>query len=337
MLEHGGRLRAAVAQYGRPLADWLDLSTGINPSGWPVPPLPAAVWQRLPEDNDGLEEAAAAYYGNANLLPVAGSQAAIQVLPKLFQKQMLACATPLYNEHPAAWLAAGHRVRHLGGGLKRCLNAMTPGIVLCNPNNPTATAYSRGNIVDAADQLAKRGGWLLVDEAFADPAPELSVADLAGTAEAPNLMVLRSLGKFFGLAGIRVGFVLATPERLASLRELLGPWTVSGPSRAVARLALSDTVWQTQARQQLQVASERLHSLLAPLGTVSSSPLFCTLSCEQTAALFEHLARHAILVRQFPDLSLLRFGLPGEEAAWQRLGNALAEWRPEQEKQLTLE
>ena len=329
MLEHGGRLRQAAAHYDIPLADWLDLSTGINPQGWPVPALPAAVWQRLPESDDGLEAAAAAYYGNPNLLPVAGSQAAIQWLPALLPKAAVACIAPLYAEHPHAWQQAGHKVRYLQNAtLPRALAAATPYILLCNPNNPTADRHPHELVLDAARQLHKRGGWLIVDEAFVDATPELSVTPLAGTPEAPNLIVLRSLGKFFGLAGVRVGFVFAAPGLLRRMQEPMGPWAVSGPSREAARLALADTAWQAAARPQLQAAGERLRHLLAPLGEVKATALFATLSSPHSNELFDYLARRAILTRRFDQQPLLRCGLPADEAGWQRLATALNEWKP---------
>ena len=329
MLEHGGRLRQAAAHYDIPLADWLDLSTGINPQGWPVPALPAAVWQRLPESDDGLEAAAAAYYDNPNLLPVAGSQAAIQWLPALLPKAAVACIAPLYAEHPHAWQQAGHKVRYLQNAtLPRALAAATPYILLCNPNNPTADRHPHELVLDAARQLHKRGGWLIVDEAFVDATPELSVTPLAGTPEAPNLIVLRSLGKFFGLAGVRVGFVFAAPELLRRMQEAMGPWAVSGPSREAARLALADTAWQAAARPQLQAAGERLRQLLVSLGEVKATALFATLSSPHSNELFDYLARRAILTRRFDQQPLLRCGLPADEAGWQRLATALNEWKP---------
>ena len=329
MLEHGGRLRQAAAHYDIPLADWLDLSTGINPQGWPVPALPAAVWQRLPESDDGLEAAAAAYYDNPNLLPVAGSQAAIQWLPALLPKAAVACIAPLYAEHPHAWQQAGHKVRYLQNAtLPRALAAATPYVLLCNPNNPTADRHPHELVLDAARQLHKRGGWLIVDEAFVDATPELSVTPLAGTPEAPNLIVLRSLGKFFGLAGVRVGFVFAAPELLRRMQEPMGPWAVSGPSREAARLALADTAWQAAARPQLQAAGERLRQLLVPLGEVKATALFATLSSPHSNELFDYLARRAILTRRFDQQPLLRCGLPADEAGWQRLATALNEWKP---------
>src|SRR5574343_1835530 len=249
MLEHGGQLRLAAAHYNIPLADWLDLSTGINPDPWPVPALPSDVWQRLPESGDGLEAAAAAYYGNPNLLPVAGSQAAIQRLPTLLPRAAAACISPLYSEHPQALQHAGHKVRYLQDAtLPGALAATTPYVLLCNQNNPTADCHPRDVVIDAARQLKKRGGWLIVDEAFVDATPEQSVTALAGTEAAPNLIVLRSLGKFFGLAGVRVGFVFAAPDLLARLREAIGPWAISGPSREAARLALADSTWQAATR-----------------------------------------------------------------------------------------
>lgn len=327
-LAHGGRLREAAAQYAIPLENWLDLSTGINPHAWPVPPLPPECWQRLPEEHDGLEMAAATYYGNENLLPVAGSQAAIQWLPHLLPRAMVACLSPLYSEHPQAWQRAGHRLRHLqNANLQRALAAATPYVLLCNPNNPTADCQPQAAVVDAAEQLKKRGGWLIVDEAFADAEPENSLTALAGTAAAPNLIVFRSLGKFFGLAGLRVGFLFAAPDLLAKLADLIGPWSIAGPSRAAARLALADHEWQNAMRPQLKTASQRLQQLLQPFGDVKATTLFATLTSPDTFDLHTFLAERAILTRHFEQHPLLRFGLPADEAEWQRLASALTEWK----------
>ena len=325
MLEHGGRLRRAAQQYGIPLADWIDLSTGINPQSYPVPQIDPACWNRLPEDDDGLEAAAAAYYGNDRLLVLPGSQAAIQALPALFAPVVVACLSPLYEEHPQAWERCGHKLRRLPN-LQRMLAAMTPNVLLCNPNNPTAQSLPRQALLDAAQQLRKRGGWLIVDEAFGDAEPENCIASVAGSDDAPNLIVLRSLGKFFGLAGARVGFVFGAPDKLDRLREVLGPWPVSHPSRFVAKRALEDSAWQTATRKQLADDSQRLAELLAPLGEVSRTALFCTAKTTQTDQLVEYFARRAILTRHYDSTDLLRFGLPANEAQWQGLKAALAEW-----------
>ena len=323
MLEHGGRLLAAAREYGIPATEWLDLSTGINPETYPIPPIDPACWNRLPEDNDGLEAAAAAYYGNHRLLALAGSQAAIQTLPLFFAPQAIACVAPIYEEHPHAWARCGHKLRRLPT-LARALAAATPLVLVCSPNNPTATATSRDALIDAATRLHQRGGWLIVDEAFGDAVPQDNVVDLAGSDAAPNLIVLRSLGKFFGLAGARVGFVFGAADKLEALREKLGPWPLSHPARFVARHALKDVAWQQGARQSLEKASRRLETLLARLGDIQRNALFCTLRTERSAELAAHFARSAILVRQFDQHGLLRFGLPGAESEWQRLSDALA-------------
>ena len=330
MLEHGGRLRQAAREYGIALEDWVDLSTGINPDTYPIPPIDPLCWQRLPEDNDGLEAAAAAYYGSDRLLALPGSQAAIQSLPRLFKPMTIACVSPLYEEHPHAWEKAGHQLRRLPT-LQRALSVMTPNVLLCNPNNPTANQLPRQALLDAADQLRRRGGWLIVDEAFADAEPDNTVAALAGSDEAPNLIVLRSLGKFFGLAGARVGFMFAAADKLEALREIIGPWAVANPARVVARCALEDMAWQASARARLAASSQRLAALLAPLGTVWRSALFCTVGVDAGslpgAMLVDHFARCGILVRRFDLHGLMRFGLPGDESEWQRLADAVAEWK----------
>jgi cobalamin biosynthesis protein CobC len=309
-------------------APQLDLSTTGNPDSWPVPPLPAVAWHHLPAGADGLEAAAAAYYGNANLLPVAGALAAIRLMPALLPRAVVACIGPFASPHVESWTQVGHRPRLLQNAtLPRALAAATPYVLLTNPNDLTANQHPHAVAVDAAKQMKKRGGWLIVDESLIDPTPDESLTPLAGTDEAPNLIVLRSLDHFFGLAGARVGFVCAAPELLAKMAAAMGPWTVAGPSRAAARLALLDSDWQAAMHPRLLAAGRRLHDLLAPFGDVRSTALFAALTTPRAAELHAHLARHDILVHHFEPASLLRYGLPGNEADWQRLAAALAAWK----------
>jgi cobalamin biosynthetic protein CobC len=306
----------------------LDLSATGNPDGWPVPPLPAAAWHDLPASDDGLEAAATEYYGNANLLPVAGALAATRLLPVLLPRAVVACIGPLANPHVQAWTQAGHRPRLLQNAtLQRALAAATPYVLFAHPNDVTADRHPHAVAVDAANQLKKRGGWLIVDESHIDATPEDSLTPLAGSAEAPNLIVLRSLDHFFGLAGVRVGFVFAAPDLLDRMAVAMGPWAVAGPSRAAARLALLDTDWQAAMRARLLAAGQRLHQLLAPFGEVKSTALFATLNTPQAAELHTHLAGRDILVHHLEQGSLLRVGLAGSEADWQHLRAALAAWK----------
>ncbi|MDK9723961.1 MAG: threonine-phosphate decarboxylase CobD [Sterolibacteriaceae bacterium MAG5] len=325
MLEHGGRIGEAAARWGIPAADWLDLSTGIAPFPYPVPPVPPACWQRLPEDEDGLDAAAQACYGAASLLPLPGSQAAIMGLPRLRGAGTAAVLTPAYGEYAAAWRAAGHRVAAIAVDGLEAAAATADVVMLGNPNNPDGLRFPRDRLLAAAGTLARRGGWLVVDEAFADAEPEQSLAAIAGGGEAPNLVVLRSLGKFYGLAGARVGFAIAAPALLERLRELVGPWAVANPARWAARHALADAPWQAMQREHLNEAAHRLARLLenAGFGTSAGTALFRYLPTDRAMEIFEALARQGILVRRFAEPAALRFGLPGDEAGWRRLEAAL--------------
>jgi len=322
MLEHGGRLRRAAATFGIPFEAWLDLSTGINPRGWPVPPLPEQAWTRLPEAEDGLEAAARDYYGVEALLPVAGSQAAIQALPRLRLPCRVGLLETSYAEHHRAWARAGHRIVSLAG--REEIEGLLPELdvlVLVRPNNPTGVLYPLERVLAWHRTLAARGGWLLVDEAFMDATPEQSLLPHARH----GLIVLRSLGKFFGLAGARVGFVNAQRDLLARLADQLGPWSVSGPARQVATAALADRAWQAEARLGLRKAGERLHALLCRHGLEPDGgcTLFQWLRTSRAETLYEILARRGILTRCFTHPPSLRFGLPGEARDWRRLEETL--------------
>jgi cobalamin biosynthetic protein CobC len=310
------------------LEDWLDLSTGINPHAWPVPPLPASVWGRLPEEEDGLEATAAGYYAAPRPLPLAGSQAAIQALPAVHAPARVGVPRVGYQEHAHAWRRAGHQVVELadsdsahwldaGSGPLDCL-------IVINPNNPTGHCWPVATLLDWHARLAARGGWLIVDEAFMDATPEASLAPYAGR---PGLILLRSLGKFFGLAGARVGFLFAEPALQTRLKHWLGPWTLSGPSRLIARQACADTLWQQSTRASLPLAAHRLADLLQRhgLAPAGGTALFQWVVTAQSERIQASLARQGILVRRFDYPPSLRFGLPGDESDWRRLSLALAD------------
>lgn len=322
LLHHGGRLRAAAVDYGRPLEQWLDLSTGINPCGWPVPDMPSSVWVRLPEADDGLQTAARNYYGAENILPVAGSQAAIQALPWLRAQSRVLVLEPSYAEHAAAWRRAGHEVIVVTEQTLEAWLVDADVLVVCHPNNPTGTRFSVSQLRDWHARLAARDGWLVLDEAFMDATPEHS---LCGDSHQTGLIVLRSLGKFFGLAGARVGFVCAAPGLLSRLNIALGPWTVSAPARWVARAALEDRRWQTRTRGALTRDSARLKRLLTHyrLTPDGGCALFQWIQTPHAQAIHEALAYAGILTRLYAHTSSLRFGLPGTECDWARLDIAL--------------
>ncbi|WP_075794487.1 threonine-phosphate decarboxylase CobD [Massilia putida] len=327
MLDHGGNLRAAQQRYGG--TDWIDLSTGINPHGYPAPAPSPDAWHRLPERDPALVRAACDFYGAPQLLPVAGSQAAIQALPRLRLEvagpASVTVAAPSYAEHAHHWSRHGHVMRQVAYGALDDAVAGSDVVVVVNPNNPTGATIAPERLLDWAEQLAARGGWLVIDEAFGDTARTLSVAGHAGRR---GLVVLRSVGKFFGLAGLRLGFVGADTSLLAALDDLLGPWAVSGPAQEVAIAALRDRGWQQATQTRLARDGARMHALLAHHGIEAhGTPLFHWWPEPRAEAFHEHMARRAIWVRLFPGAARgIRIGLPAHDTAWKRIEQALREW-----------
>ena len=338
MLEHGGNLRDAITHFGRPLAEWLDLSTGLNPHFYPVSPtlLTANAWHRLPEKSLALSQAAQAFYGAPAMLAVAGTQAAIQALPYLRPASKVVISAPSYAEHAHQWRQAHsqngydeyhrHEVRELAYDQLAAAICDADVVVVCNPNNPTGATIAPDILLGWAAQLACRGGWLIVDEAFADTTPAVSIAAFT---DRPGLIVLRSVGKFFGLAGLRLGFVAAQTNLLRGLEYHLGPWTISGASQEIACSAFNDRHWHSATRILLAEQGERLRRLLQSHHINSSgTDLFqwCSeknLGCD--AELFWlHMAEQGVWLRLFRTAARgVRFGLPPDEAGWQRLEQAL--------------
>jgi cobalamin biosynthetic protein CobC len=324
---HGGDLAAAEARYGKPAAGWLDLSTGISPRPYPTAGLARADFARLPQrDAEArLVAAASAYFGlpaAARLVPGSGAQALIQCLPRLFQPRRVAILAPTYEEHERAWRLAGHAVQRI----ETPDAAAAEILVLGNPNNPDGRCFAPAALAEIARRLATRDGLLVVDEAFADSRPELSVI---GAATAPGLLVLRSFGKFFGLAGLRLGFAASEPALAARLAAALGPWPVSGPALAIAAKAYADSHWIAASRTTLRRDATRLDRLLARhgLARLGGCDLFGLYAADSAPDLADHLGRAGILLRRFAgEPRWLRFGLPGRAADWRRLGAALADW-----------
>jgi cobalamin biosynthesis protein CobC len=326
-LLHGGDLARVAGGPNAYGGDWLDLSTGINPWPYPLPGLPADSWQRLPDSalEARLASAAAAYYeapGGDCIVSAPGSQALIQWLPRLRRAGRVAVLGPTYSEHAQVWARAGHDVERVTK--PEALSSELDAVILANPNNPDGRRLDPAWLSALARRLAGRGGWLVIDEAFADLEPGLS---LARECDRPGVIVLRSFGKFFGLAGLRLGFALAEPALAAQLRAALGPWAVSGPAALVACRALADQAWVQATQGRLLRATAQLDALLAAAGlqVVGGTTLFRLVESECASSIAARLALEGIHVRSFPEAPLwLRFGHPPDAAASERLGRALA-------------
>lgn len=312
---HGGDLAEVRRRFpGAPLP-WIDLSTGINPVPYPVPALPPESWTRLPSSADlqALIDAAARRYGvddTHTIVAAPGTQALIQLLPRLVDKARVAIVGPTYEEHEVSWRRQGHEVTVVDR-----LPAASDVTVLVNPNNPT------GRLVPVSE-LAAAKGLLVVDEAFIDF--HARTASLAGD----RAVVLRSFGKTYGLAGLRLGFAVADRPLAQRLRDELGPWAVPGPAIEIGRRALADDAWLAETKTRLERDGRRLDDLLTRAGfTVSGGTLLFRLARHANAPSVAHaLGRHGIHVRRFAhEPTWLRFGLPADEVQFSRLATALSQ------------
>jgi cobalamin biosynthetic protein CobC len=326
-MKHGGDLTEAIERHGGAPGSWLDLSTGINPWPWPIPQhLPESVWQRLPSrtETQRLLEAARKTYGvpgGADIAAAAGTQALIQLLPYLATPGPVAIVGPTYSEHALAWRNAGHPViaiEHLDACPEHAVH-----VVVVNPNNPDGRAADRAALARVATQLKARCGWLVVDEAFADVDAAISAVALC-----PDwpVLILRSFGKFYGLAGLRLGFAVGAPDVIRRIATALGPWPCSGPALLIGTEALGDQPWADRMRSALQEQARKLDKVLEEAGfaIAGGTPLFRLARHSQALKLHDALARRHIWCRSFDWADdLLRFGLPADAAGLDRLADAL--------------
>jgi cobalamin biosynthetic protein CobC len=308
---HGGRLGAARAAYSEAPQPWIDLSTGINPRSYPAPRARGVTLNRLPDTGElsRLESVAADSFGVGepnSVVATGGTEAALRLLPYVLGRELrlkaAIVAGPTYGSHADGWAKADVPSRVVPDAqLEESIGDQTA-LIVVNPNNPDGRLMSRDRLRQLHDAVASRGGVLVVDEAFAEVTPQASVADIAGTSEAEHLVVLRSFGKFYGLAGLRLGFVVGS---LA---------------------AYADRQWADRMRLQLAAAARRLDGLLTRHGfeVVGGTSLYRLVRAGDALVRFERLAAAGILTRPFQhDASLLRFGVPGAPEAWRRLGEAL--------------
>ncbi|GLI91645.1 threonine-phosphate decarboxylase CobD [Methylocystis echinoides] len=325
LIAHGGRLDAARRLYPDAPQPWIDLSTGINPRPWPLPPIAPQAWTRLPDDDAfaALETAARGAYAipdAAALVAGGGGQAFIQLLPRVFPARHVGVLGFTYAEHAACWAAAGAETTTVDA-----LDDLAgfDAAVIVNPNNPDGRLLTPADLAPLAQEMTRRGGLLVLDESFMDFTPEASAVALAAM---EGVVLLRSFGKAYGLAGLRLGFALCAPARAAALRAAMGPWAVSGPALAIGAPALADAAWRRAAAKACAADAARLDALLAragftPLGGVS---LFRLAAHPRAAERFALLCESGVLARAFPERpDWLRFGLPADEPAWARLSDAL--------------
>jgi cobalamin biosynthesis protein CobC len=321
---HGGAIEVARKLAPGASEPWIDLSTGINPHPYPLPDLTPEVWSRLPESGAlaRLEAAAALRYRApaASVVAGPGSQALIQALSHILPQGAVGALGPTYGGFATAFASAGARVAEV----KRLeeLDSLDVAIVV-NPNNPDGRITPRAALLEVHERLTRRGGTLIVDEAFADFGAESE--SLAPALPVNGAVVLRSFGKAYGLAGLRLGFALASSDIARSLRATLGPWPISGPAIAIGVRALTESDWLEAMRARLDGDAARLDALLNGAGwRIIGGTFLFRLAHGDTCATFKRLLTAGILARPFADApDRLRFGIPGNENAWERLAVAL--------------
>jgi cobalamin biosynthesis protein CobC len=329
---HGGRLGAARAAYSQAPQPWIDLSTGINPKSYPAPRARGVTLNRLPDTGElsQLESVAAAAFGVGDpqrVVATGGTEPALRLLPYVLRQKAAVIAGPTYASHADGWEKAGVQSCVVPDSELEGSIADETALIMVNPNNPDGRLVGRDRLRQLHDLVASRGGVLVVDEAFAELTPQASVADIAGTSVAEHLVVLRSFGKFYGLAGLRLGFVIGSPVFSARVRGVIGDWPVSVDALAAGLAAYGDRQWTERMRAQLAATARRLDGLLNRYGfeVVGGTSLYRLVRAADALARFERLAAGGILTRPFQhDATLLRFGLPGTPEAWRRLEEALA-------------
>ncbi|MDH7789597.1 threonine-phosphate decarboxylase CobD [Ochrobactrum sp. AN78] len=327
-IEHGGALDRAIARFGGKAEEWLDLSTGINPEHFPLPDFTPALWNRLPDE--GLLQrvlvSGQRYYSVADKAPIVaapGTQALIQLIPTLLEPSTVAILGPTYQEHAASFKATGWKVVECATLEDIPHDASV--VTIVSPNNPDGRIIARPDLLELAMRLGERGGFLVVDEAFADPHVEVSVAAYAATAP---MIVLKSFGKFFGLAGVRLGFLLSSAKIVEKITERLGPWAVSGPALAIAEHAFESDAALKDFRARIDWRRAELATVLTRCGLkeVGGTALFALVAHSDAHAIYDALCGKHILVRKFAYApQWLRIGLAADEEAFARLEQALRE------------
>lgn len=324
-LAHGGDIAAARTMFPGAPEPFIDLSTGINPHPYPLPALPPEIFSRLPDRASirGLAAVAARAYGAPSpehVVPAPGTQILLPQVAALAKPGKALILQTTYAEHGRAAALAGHEATEILDARRLCDADLA---IVVNPNNPDGRIIDKRELVGVADNLHRRGGILVVDESFADVTPDVS---LAGGTDHENIVVLRSFGKFYGLAGLRLGFAIVCPHLASRLGAMLGPWAISGSAVAIGGKALADGQWKRQMLERLTADAKRLDELLvkARLEIVGGTPLYRLTRSQDANGMFNRLGRAGILVRRFAEEpTWLRWGLPANENEWERLGAAL--------------
>ena len=319
---HGGGVDRAMHDLGLSRAEIADFSASINPLG--VPPQVRSALQDAvarigdyPEiDAESLRQDLASFHQlpAENLLPGSGSTELIYLLPRVFQPRKALLVQPCFGEYAPALLRCGTQINRLSlsvadgfrFSVERILSAVdssTDLVLLANPGNPTGIGIEPQLLLALAAQLGPCR--LLIDEAFADFCPERSL--LAAVPRVPNLLILRSLTKFYAIPGLRAGYLAGPAGDIALMAAAREPWALSNLAIAAARACLTAADYQAQTLRLIPQLREELTSGLQRLGIKvfpgEANYLLCRLAqgAPRAERIAELLRQQGILIRNCAD------------------------------------
>ncbi|MFZ5814749.1 MAG: threonine-phosphate decarboxylase CobD [Bacillota bacterium] len=306
---HGGDLVAASRRWGIPPERFLDFSANINPLGPPPAALEAARSALAGVANypepfaRSLRAALARHHGLPEEAVLVGNGAA-EVLYLLLRQaagRRVALPAPGFAEYGRAARAAGAELLTYPPDRPTPPPGLRQGdwLILCNPHNPTGGIYDPGQVLALAEQTPAT---LLVDEAFIDlTEPGEAGSVIPAVLRRPNLVVARSLTKFYALPGLRIGYAVAPPAMVAALDGARDPWSVSSLAQAAALAALADEAFAARTREWVRAERPFLAAALAGLPGYTVCPPaanFVLVRAPQPAhAVQERLGPQGILIR----------------------------------------
>ncbi len=317
-IQHGGDIDLAIKKYGGQRADWIDLSTGINRTSYPWQENVKVELRDLPSNKllRSLEKAASRAYKVAedkDTAAVQGAQQIISLLPICLKNyNSVAILGPTYNEYEKAFKSSEIKAETVSEVSK--LSSSDIAIVV-NPNNPTGKVIAE----EILNDLSKKVRILIIDESF-------KMFSSRRIQKFDNVIQINSLGKFFGLAGVRLGFVSGPSNFIKSVRGMLGPWPVSSIAAEIGKIALNDQAWISQMEKILLEGSDVLHRACNRKNwkLIGKTNLFHTYATSSSLKVEKQFAAHYIWIRTFDySETWVRLGIPTSKYEWTRVRQAL--------------
>ena len=312
MIEHGGNLDKAISFYGGKESEWIDLSTGINPNSYPIPKLSISDWRSLPTKTEikDLESIIKSKQKiSSEIIMVPGAQMAINFLPFLLKGEgtEVRILTPTYNEYNYCFTNTGFKVNSCQK-FNQLFNSDIA--IIVNPNNPDGKIYE----INELFELSKSVKILIVDESFIDSVECDSIVNQLNE-DVSNIIVIRSFGKFFGLAGLRLGYVFSGKEIIRKFKRFFGPWQISKMSVKIATIAFSDDVWIKKTKNNLNEKANAIDNLMKKINwkITGGTNLFRLYSTSNSDLAQKLLAEKFIWSRKFSySKKWIRLGIPNE-------------------------